>query len=354
MIFFRQMPLLLAALVVFPSFSVYADEIRVLGVTDGSKYTEYVNPRWYAKDVQATLSKNDGKPVPFENGGKITDNGRYRLTVKTAESEKAIQFTIDAHADHAVIVTNHTSVGARLKISFNGGTYYRSAKRKGVPMMAIWAEDLSGRFLQDLYVSAGPATNIMRYTDDWRARPQGLPNWMHKAGTAKAHKGGKIYLADPEAGVPPDLDAVSGATQKNGFLLKTRTRGGERYPSTIRICFEINQSFDSGWYFFGDNDKHEEAGVGSFDTDTYFRGTGVGEPAIVYAVDVDLRSPGIYSFGGNDGKVAINPVGYSHYAGRTGKLYTDFYASDGKKQRYKFDHAHRMVKEMRVEVIPGP
>ena len=345
--------MLASVILTLPLRSAQSTEIRIVGVTDGSTYTEFVKPRWYSKNAKATLKKNAEKPVPFENGSKIADNGRYQLTVRNTENEKTINFTIDSRADHAVIVTNHAQTGTHLKVYFKGGDYYRGTKRNGTPMMAIWVEDLSGNYLQSLYVSAAPATNILRYSDDWWARPQGLPNWMHKAGIERKYKEDWIYLADPGVGIPPDIDAVSGATQKQGFLLETRRRGGEHQHSRIRVCFEINQSFDNGWYIFGDNDRHEEDGDGSFDRDDYFRGTGVGEPAIVYAVEIDLRSHGTYRFGGHDGQKTINPVGYSHYAGRTGKLYTDFYALDGNKQRYKFDHAPRMVEELAVEVIPN-
>ena len=333
-------------------FPICAAPISIFGVTDGSTYTSFIKPKWYNPLVQATLARNSESPLEFTSGAKISDDGRYELIVYDNDTFRTINFTIDSNAHAAEILTNTFLDGPEIMVHFEPGTYYkRFLKSDGVPMIAIWAEDLNGNYLQTLYISAAPATNIMRYTDNWKARPQALPNWMHKAGHKMDYHGDLIYLADPEKLIPSDIDAVSGATQKDGFIVSTRIKQTQTYPKIIKIFFEINQSFDEGWYFFGDNNHHEEEGAVPFNNDKYYRGTGVGEPAIVYTAEIDITKPDSYYFGRVENSDSLKPVGYSHFAGRTGRLYKDFFAADGKRQRYKFDHAHKMVKKLYVEVL---
>ncbi len=316
---------------------------KIFGVTNESVYTEYVKPRWYEPDSSAVLTINAGAPAPFLNGGKIMANGEYELTVSTPTGSTTVCFEIDSSRNMAVMNTNRDKEGTALEIEFQGGAYI------GTPVFAIWVEDVYGNFLHNLYVSSLPATNIMRHTDNLVYRPQAVPFWAHKACEEKNYGADPLFLAEPEIPVPDDLDGVTGATQKYGFLVKTKA--DRTNDSRIKIFFEINQSFDTGWYFFAANDTQEEDDNGAFSNDSFFIGSE--EPAIVYSIEVNLANEQIYFLGGSDGENEVLPVGYSHYAGRTADLYTDFYADDNGIPRYKFDHAHHMVSRLTVKTIPG-
>lgn len=352
---------------VFAYSPVYSQDtlspVKIFGVTDGSVYTDFVKPRWYAEEfVTATVQKDSGIRVPFSNGQKISENGGYQLVVTKSvdglTAETILNFVVDSSAGTAMILTNIGKEGTELKIMFSKGIYYKDAR---APVMAIWTEDSSGNFLQNLYVSAVAGTNIMRYTDNYVRRPQALPYWTHKACLGKdygwygylvARGYGHLFLADPSVPLPEDLDAVTGATQLNTVTLKTKARTSDTTDKQVRICFELNQPKDFGWYFNLGNTNHEEDGTGLLSDDIYFRRGTPGEPAIVYCGKIDLDKAQTYLLGGSDGQNEIMPIGYSHYAGRTGKLYTDFYYPDANGvERYKFDHAHKMVGSITVEVI---
>lgn len=347
-------------LCVFACFLVYSQDtlspVKIFGVTDGSVYTDFVKPRWYAEGpVTATVQKDSGAPVHFTNGQTISENGSYQLVVTTSvdglTAETILNFIVDSSAGTAMILTNIDNEGTELKIVISKGSYYNNAR---APMMAIWTEDSSGTFLQNVYVSAVAGTNNMRYSEKYVRRPQALPYWMHKTSSEKDYgENGYLFLADPSVPIPEDLDAVTGATQLNTVTLKTKVRSNNMIDKQVRICFELNQPKDFGWYFNIDNTKHEEDGTGLLSDDIYFRGGSPGEPAIIYCGEIDLDKAQTYLLGGSDGVNEILPIGYSHYAGRIGKLYTDFYYPDANGvERYKFDHAHKMVGSITVEVIP--
>ena len=326
--------------------------VKIFGVTEGSLYTEFVKPIWYEEGlVKATLRRDSATPKPFVSGQKITENGSYQLVVtKLAVGgtiKSMINFVIDSALPTATIYTNINNDGVKLKISFKGGEF------KGHPMYALWAEDLQGNFIRNLFVSAVPATNIMRFGDNFKARPQGLPYWAHKTCPEKQYGSDFLFLADPSAPIPDDLDAVTGATQKVAFDIKTKATPGISAGKKIKIYFEVNQSFDWGWYFHYDNATHEEDGAGRLGVDKYFsNNTGCGEPSLVYMTEIDLEKEGVYFLGGSDSSKKSLPIGYGHYAGRTGKLYTDFFADHNGVERFKFDHAHKMVGAVTVEVVP--
>ena len=327
--------------------------VKIIGVTDGSVYTGFVKPRWYDDEgtIAATLRRDSGTPEPFVNGQKITENGNYQLVVAKSvagkETKIITNFVINLNAPTATILTNINNVGTELQIRFKGGKF------KGHPMYAIWTEDPSGKFIQNVYVTATPATNIMRFGDTFIARPQGLPYWSHKTCPEKLYGTDYLFLSDPVVPIPEDLDAVTGATQKFAYDIQTKAHKGSSNSKKIRIYFEVNQSFDWGWYFHYNNETHEEDEPGRLGDDKYFsKETGCGEPSLVYMAEIDLEKAGTYPLGGSVGGNEILPIGYSHYSGRTGELYTDFYADDNGVERYKFDHAHTMVGSITVEVVP--
>ena len=68
--------------------------------------------------------------------------------------------------------------------------------------LAVWIEDSEGRFVRTLF-----ATDFMARRQGFRKRPQVCPEW--------------VKAARPDRLSPAEIDAVSGATQKPGWISLT-------------------------------------------------------------------------------------------------------------------------------------
>jgi hypothetical protein len=320
---------------------------RIIGVTEGSLYTGFVKPTWREADgvtTHAAVSRNNGPPASYAKGTPIAESGSYTLTVQAVKdvnkltSETTVCFMIDALASQAIMLTNHNNKGAEIEIVYTKKAYYK------FPLFSIWAEDCAGTFIQNVYVSSVPATNIMRYNGGWRARPQALPCWSHKACTAKQYRIAKkpgdgredaagdldtLHLASFDS--PTDLDAVSGATPAGNFRVVTRVHVPEAPERKIKLFFEINQAYDSGWFF-----------TAGYADDKYY--TTNGEPSLIYFADIDFDKP--------QTEYVFELAGYGHYAGRDGKLHEELSAPDSPHgtARSKFDHATHMIQSIKAKI----
>lgn len=197
------------------------------------------------------------------------------------------------------IITRPEQINSQFEFNLTPGKYHNH------PSFAVWVEDLEGNYIETLYVTKYYASGIFARGEaaqgKWKnepgnvRRPATLPYWSHKR-NIKAPDG--LYAPSIETAVP---DALTGATPKAGFNLKTGSKvTGEKM---FRILFEVNQAWDSN--DFWTNDKYPD----NFDYKTSL------QPALVYAVTV---SPG------NAGKTLyLNPIGHSHPWGENGELFTD-------------------------------
>lgn len=182
---------------------------------------------------------------------------------------------------------------------------FEKGKKHNHPSFAIWIEDLEGNYIETLYVTKYVATGIFRYSDSepgkWKnepgfvRRPATLPYWAHKRNII-APDG--LYIPSPET---PVSDAITGATPKGNFKMNTGTSVSS--TNKFRVLVEINQAWDSN-KFWTNNKYPEEI--------NYFASL---QPALVYAVTVDLKS--------SKRDFMLNPIGHSHYSGKTGELFTD-------------------------------
>lgn len=324
----------------------YAVAPMIYGVTQDSVYVdEFVRIYWFEPDGVATLTHN-GTSHPYNSGTAIENDGSYSIELsvnkdgQTLSNSVAFQINTSQTVAHLQTLENNALTG--LTIDFTPDSY------SGNPIIVIWTEDMAGNFLQNLYVSTAAATNYMRFTNNIVNRPQAVPYWAHKTCPPMAAAGGgSLHVAQPEIPLPDGLDAVSGATQKLGFSLNSHVQAAGN-QNQIKVLLEINQSYDDGWYFAAGNPLREETDIPSgttFGDDPYYSGSN--EPSLIYSVDVNLDQPGTYTTG--------EPAGYGHYGGRTGTLYTDFFALDGTTERHKFDVAIRMVDQLSVTVhkLPG-
>lgn len=196
-----------------------------------------------------------------------------------------------------VLETNTNGQGLEFEIEFHKGEefYY--------PLFAIWIEDFEGKYIKTLYVAKSIAKGVFvygqvkdnRWERESKRRPAALPYWGHKYGF-RADDG--LFLPTPEN---PVADAYTGATPTTDFILKSKS--DNELPQKFKILFEINQSWD--WNEYWTNTKY-------LDDEDYKTSA---QPALVYAVDVDLTS--------DKKEYLMRPIGHSHYSGKTGELFTD-------------------------------
>ncbi len=171
------------------------------------------------------------------------------------------------------------------------------------PLFAIWLEDTDGRYIQTLYVAKAVGTGYFKYAkqegNKWiggvKRAPQTLPFWSHKRGI-KAADG--LFVPDAESVVP---DAYTGATPITSFVLTSRADGP--LPDKYKVMLEINQNWD--WNEYWTNNKYP-------DDENYRMSC---QPALVYEAVINTKVPQDYYL--------MNPVGHSHYSGKTGELFTD-------------------------------
>lgn len=189
-----------------------------------------------------------------------------------------------------------------------GGTPFEMQFRAGVahnyPTFSVWIENMQGEMIQTLFVTKSLATGYYNYGDagdgKWlkvpgrSIRPAALPYWLHK----RERNEDESLMPTPEN---PVLDAYTGATPSGSFMLKANTKAS--LPERFRVLLEVNQPWD--WNSFWTNAKYAD--------NADYKSSA--QPSVVYAVDIDLKSPMPQYF--------LNPIGHGHYAGEDGRLYTD-------------------------------
>ncbi|MBK7628988.1 MAG: hypothetical protein IPJ16_17630 [Bacteroidales bacterium] len=197
----------------------------------------------------------------------------------------------------SVLTTNQGGRGPELIVEFyKGKSFY-------YPLMAVWLEDQSGKYIQSLYVPPAVATGVFRYgkqeNGNWvpasKRAPQTLPYWAHKRGVIASDG---LYMPEKGSEVP---DAYSGATPVQSFVLNTRA--DKDLPAVYKVLLEVNQNWD--WNEFWTNDKYP-------DDENYKMSC---QPAVVYEAVITPSS--------KDGVWSMKPIGHSHYSGKSGELFPD-------------------------------
>jgi len=210
------------------------------------------------------------------------------------EPQKRKKSTI---AEVDTIYTNLEGSGPGLIIEFTRG------KAHNHPLMAIWVEDTSGKYIQTLYVAQSIATGIFKYGDassgQWTSgeirRPAALPYWAHKRGIQAADG---LFLPTPDNPVP---DTYSGATPKFDFMIDSRLDDDDY--AEFYVLMEINQPWD--WNAYWTNSK--------FPDDYEYKTSA--QPAVIYRALVTPAS--------DRKEFPMEVMGHSHYAGSDGNLYED-------------------------------
>jgi len=192
---------------------------------------------------------------------------------------------------------NASGTGPALYLDFKKGPAHNH------PSFVLWAEDMEGNFIQTLFISKAVGTSIYEHGDPssghWEPgairRPASLPYWSHRRGI-QAPDG--LYVPSLEN---PVADAYTGATPPGNFGVHTRF--DKDPPAKFRIYFEINQTWD--WNEFWTNNKYPD--------DAEYKTSC--QPAVVYMAAVNLDE--------GSSTYTLEAIGHSHYAGKTGELFTD-------------------------------
>lgn len=169
--------------------------------------------------------------------------------------------------------------------------------KKSTPQMAIWIEDTAGNYISTIYVTHTIATQSWTASGGER-RKSALPTWCHSRGI-KYPDG--LYLPTKKE---PVADGISGATPKGSYDVKIKPVGNLQ---KFILKMEVNHSTD--W-----NDSYPK---NAKEGDSNWSGgkEGSGQPALVYATEVDLESRQRQS-------TAIL-IGHSSPDGSDGEIYPD-------------------------------
>ena len=170
-------------------------------------------------------------------------------------------------------------------------------KKKNSPQIAIWVEDLEGRYLSTIYVTDRIATQSWMAAGGNR-RKEALPHWCYSRGVQYSDG---LYLPTKKE---PLTDGISGATPTGSFDVKV-TPLRESGPFVVKV--ELNHSTDF-------NDFYPKS---ASEGDANYSGgkMGSGQPALVFAATVDLAS-GRKTF-------RADLVGHSSPDGTDGNIRTD-------------------------------
>lgn len=180
-----------------------------------------------------------------------------------------------------------------------------------LPQVAVWLEDLSGNYIDTLYVTkkmSNSSFNDSGFNNKIIRRPEALPHWSHQRGV-KAGDG----LWVPEAG-SVEFDALTAATPVGDHVLRLTAKRCK----SCKVKIEINRTYDFNDYYSKDR----------FPDDNIFNGSGSsGQPSLIYQAIVDMSTPG---------KSLFQLIGHGHYSGMDGNLYSDLSKVTTAKEIFDF------------------
>lgn len=190
------------------------------------------------------------------------------------------------------------------KVSVKGGEEWLhdfplllGIKMRNPPQLAIWIEDIHGKYLSTVYVTRKIATQSWIMSGGNR-RQEALPHWCYSRGVQ--YEDG-LYLPTKKV---PFVDGVSGATPKRNFEMGLKL-SDELTKFVVKM--EVNHSTDFNVYYPQTAEK---------DDLNYSGGKyGSGQPALVYAARIDLSS--------GQKEYELKLIGHSSPDGTDGEIYAD-------------------------------
>jgi hypothetical protein len=166
--------------------------------------------------------------------------------------------------------------------------------KKNPPQIAIWVEDLAGNYITSIYVSRKIATASWQ-SNGGNRRKEALPVWCYVRGVRYPDG---LYLPTEDE---PLADGISGATPHGNFDVKIRPVGDLKQ---FVVKIELNHSADWNDNYPG-NAKEGDADYSG----------GSGQPAVVYAAEIDLNS--------SRKQYTATITGHSSPDGSNGDIYSD-------------------------------
>lgn len=212
---------------------------------------------------------------------------------------------------HTIITTHSEIVGEDIIIDIERGEHWNHKlklflciKIKTIPQIAVWVEDMDGNYIETLYVTERAGTQGWRKTPGEGVpkenirRKTSVPYWAHKRGVI--YDDG-LYLPTKDKPLP---DIITKASPRGDFTLVTRV------PEDIDrfvILMEVNNSGDFNDFYTKDAKPGDPGYTGG-----PYAG---GQPAVVYAAEIDLTS--------ENKTFEMKLVGHSSPDGEDGNLYED-------------------------------
>lgn len=226
--------------------------------------------------------------------------GAYNFGNELRNTQRGID--VEDHPKFQRIVLDRAAGNLRIEIEAKKGPSFN------YPLFALWMEDPAGNYLQTLYISESISTSTFDYgkevdgqwSPDILRRPEALPVWSHKRGK-RASDG---YFIPLMPGDSKDIDAYSGATPTDNFIIETRAVWNP--IGKFNIFLEVNQSYDWNEYYTPDR----------YPDDIIYSGSGqVGQPALVYGGTFDME------VSKDSEMVLLKLAGHAHHSGKDGQLY---------------------------------
>jgi hypothetical protein len=214
---------------------------------------------------------------------------------------------------YQTLTTRIGEQGRTITIDLRTGEHYQSPPQPlffgltftTVPQVAFWVEDLSGNYIETLYVTKKSTNAGFKPADDpfsTVARPEALPYWAHKRGVQYANN---LMVPDRDN---TDLDGMTGPTPLGNYDVVSKVDNQLRQ---FRVLMEINRSFDFNDVYAPDR----------FPDDPIYSGSGSsGQPSVIYAATVNLDH--------SEDAYFLKAIGRGHHSGQDGELYTDMQGID--------------------------
>lgn len=219
----------------------------ITGVTEGQTTAVPVTPTWVdaaGTISSATLTKDDGEPMPYTKGGSITSDGIYTLTVTTTKSSNGLKenttvhFTIDTAPPEALTITGVTegqtahSLTPTWTDAMGTASVATLAKDGGTPVPYTKGTPISTEGSYSLNVTTTKTTNGL--TANTTVNFTIVPPIVAAISSAAATNGTITVILDKTPTVDPVATDFTATASMNGADAKPLAISGFAYDKANR------------------------------------------------------------------------------------------------------------------------